>query len=296
MELLDLVGNTPLINLSYFSPDKKNIFLYAKAEWVNPGGSLKDRPVKSMLLHALNSGQLPENRVILDSSSGNAGISYAMLGRAINRHVCIVIPGNASEERKSRLKAHGAELIETDPLEGYDKALHHVRSVYQESPDQFFFCNQYANPYNVEAHYQGTGCEIINQVKHPITHFIGGVGTGGSLTGIGCRLKEVYPTIKICAVLPERWPGIEGLKPLGELADIVPDIFQQHLVDEWVPIRADEAKEYCYALAHQGYFVGQSSGAYLAACTKIMKQVSAGVFVTLLNDLGERYFSAGLWS
>lgn len=296
MNLLDLIGNTPLLDLSYFSPDPKRISFYAKAEWANPGGSLKDRPVKNMLSRALECGELTPEKIILDSSSGNAGISYAMIGAALGIKVQIVIPGNASKERKDRLKAHGAQLIETDPLEGYDEALRHVREIHATSPEKYFFCDQYSNQNNVLAHYSGTAAELIEQVPGPITHFVCGVGTGGSITGIGRRLKETYPAVKIIGVMPERWPGIEGLKPLGEPEDIVPNIYDTHLVDEWIDISADEAKGCCDELAKRGIFAGQSSGAYLSASLKLMGNLKEGTVTTLLCDLGERYFSAGLWT
>ncbi len=295
MQLLDLIGNTPLVDLSYFSPDARRIACYAKAEWRNPGGSLKDRPVLRMLTEAIRQGSLTPDKTIIDSSSGNAGISYAMIGAALGYRVSVVVPGNASLERKQRLRAHGAELIETDPLEGYDQALREVRERYRQQPEHYFFCDQYANPNNVLAHYQGTAGELIEQVGRPISHFVAGVGTGGSLTGIARRLKERYPQVKIVAVRPERWPGIEGLKPLGEPEDIVPAIFAAELVDQWIDVTVDEARQNSLELARQGHFVGHSSGAYLAGCRKLMATLQQGVVTTLLCDLGERYFSAGLW-
>ncbi|PCJ44310.1 MAG: cysteine synthase [Moraxellaceae bacterium] len=295
MNLLDLIGNTPLIDLSFLGPDPKHIQLYAKAEWMNPGGSLKDRPVKFMLTDAIKNQLLTPNKVILDSSSGNAGISYGMIGAALGYQVTIVIPGNASEERKQRLRAHGANLIETDPLEGYDQALRHVRELYSNSPEKYFFCDQYSNQQNIRSHYEGTAVELIRQTPSPITHFVCGVGTGGSLTGIAKRLREHDPTVKIIGVQPERWPGIEGLKPLGEDEDIIPENFDPKVVDEWREVSADEAKTYCSHMAGKGYFVGQSSGAYLAVCNRLMTEIKQGVVTTLLCDLGERYFSVGLW-
>lgn len=295
MHILQLVGNTPLVDLSHFSPLPRRIALYAKAEWCNPGGSLKDRPVARMLSAAIESGRLHTDKIILDSSSGNAGISYAMIGTSLGFKVRILIPGNASRERKQRLLAHGAELIETDPQEGYDEALRQVRALYADNPQRYFFCDQYSNLDNVRAHYEGTAMELIRQVDRPISHFVAGVGTGGSLTGIGRRLKETWPQVKIIAIRPERWPGIEGLKPLGEAADIVPEIFDEDLIDGWIDVTADEAREYCQALAHEGYFVGHSSGAYLAGCCRLMAELEEGVVTTLMCDTGERYFSAGLW-
>ena len=293
--LLDLIGNTPLVDVSFLAPNT-SISLFAKAEWMNPGGSLKDRPVKRMLTHAIESGELTKDKIIIDSSSGNAGIAYSMIGNALGYDVQIVIPGNASQERKERMKAHGTTIIETDPIEGYDEALRHVHHLVKENPDKYFFCDQYANDNNWLSHYHGTAEEILSQMDGEFQHFVGGVGTGGSITGIGRRLKEVFPDIPIQGVRPEVWPGIEGLKPLGSPEDIVPKIFDESVVDNWIYITADEAKHWCNKVAKNGLFVGQSSGSYLAACAKLMGKMNSGKIVTILNDFGDRYFSTGLWS
>ncbi len=295
MFLLDLIGNTPLVNLSFLSARPDQVKLFAKAEWLNPGGSLKDRPVKAMLNYAIARGQLKPEQVILDSSSGNAGISYAMIGAALGYQVTIVIPGNASNERKMRMLAHGAQLIETDPLEGYDQALRHARALAIDNPKHYFFCDQYANQQNMLTHYLTTAGELLAQVPNEITHFVAGVGTGGSITGIARRLKEHNPEIKIIGVRPQEWPGIEGLKPLQAKDSIVPDIFDSSLIDQWIDVTSDEAKAMCHTLAKAGYFVGQSSGAYVAASLKLMGSLSMGVITTLLCDAGERYFSTRLW-
>lgn len=295
MDLLGLIGNTPLIDLGFLSPRPDHVRLFAKAEWMNPGGSLKDRPVKAMLTQAINSGLLTHDHIILDSSSGNAGISYAMIGAALGYKVTIVIPGNASDERKMRMLAHGAQLIETDPLEGYDQALRYVRSLHAKDPERYFFCDQYSNEHNSLAHYNHTGVELLSQVPMPITHFVCGVGTGGSLTGIASRLKKNNSQVKIIAVRPQVWPGIEGLKPLGSEDDIVPAIFDSTLIDSWIDVSSDDAKKMCLKVAKHGYFIGQSSGAYLSACQKLMASLSHGVVTTLLCDGGERYFSTRLW-
>ena len=293
--LLELIGNTPLMDVSFLTPNS-NLSLFAKAEWMNPGGSLKDRPVKRMLTKAIESGELTKDKIIIDSSSGNAGIAYSMIGNALGYKVQIVIPSNASLERKQRMKAHGTTIIETDPIEGYDEALRHVHKLVDADPDKYFLCDQYANDDNWLSHYHGTAEEIINQMDGKFDYFVGGVGTGGAITGISRRLKEVYPNIKIHGVRPEVWPGIEGLKPLGSPEDIVPKIFDETVVDEWIYVTADEAKHWCNKVAKNGIFVGQSSGSYLAACSKLMEKIDTGKIVTLFNDFGDRYFSAGLWS
>ncbi len=293
--ILDLIGNTPLLDVSFLTPSSE-ISLFAKAEWMNPGGSLKDRPVKRMLTRAIESGELTKDKIIIDSSSGNAGIAYSMIGNALGYQVQIVIPGNASMERKQRMKAHGTTIIETDPIEGYDEALRHVHKLVDADPEKYFLCDQYANDNNWLSHYHGTAEEILSQMEGEFEYFVGGVGTGGSITGIGRKLKEVLPNIKIYGVRPEVWPGIEGLKPLGSPEDIVPKIFDESVVDEWIYVTADEAKHWSNQIAKSGIFVGQSSGSYIAACSKLMENVSSGKIVTLFNDFGDRYFSAGLWS
>ena len=293
--VLDLIGNTPLLDVSFLA-SSSNISLFAKVEWMNPGGSLKDRPVKRMLTKAIESGKLTKDKIIIDSSSGNAGIAYSMIGNALGYKVEIVIPGNASLERKQRMKAHGTNIIETDPLEGYDEALRHVHKLVEADPDKYFLCDQYANDDNWLSHYHGTAEEIISQMSSEFEYFVGGIGTGGSITGIGRKLKEVYPQIQIHCIRPEVWPGIEGLKPLGSPEDIVPKILDETVIDEWIYITADEAKHWCQILAKQGIFVGQSSGCYMAACSKLIENIDSGRIVTIFNDLGDRYFSAGLWN
>ena len=293
--VLNLIGNTPLIDVSFLMKNS-NISLYAKAEWLNPGGSLKDRPVKRMLTEAIESGKLTKDKIIIDSSSGNAGIAYSMIGNALGYKVEIVIPGNASLERKQRMKAHGTNIIETDAIEGYDEALRHVHKLVDANPEKYFLCDQYSNDNNWLSHYHGTAEEIISQMNGEFDYFVGGIGTGGSITGIGRKLKEVYPNIQIHGIRPEVWPGIEGLKPLGSPEDIVPKILDESVVDEWIYITADEAKHWCQVLAKQGIFVGQSSGCYISACFKLMEKISEGRIVTIFNDFGDRYFSTGLWS
>jgi len=295
MKLLELIGNTPLLHLEDIFI-KKNISVFAKAEWRNPGGSLKDRPVKRMLTEAIKNGDLTNEQIIIDSSSGNAGIAYSMIGNALGYNVQIVIPGNASRERKDRMLSHGTKIIETDAIEGYDEALRHVHQFVDRNPNQYFLCDQYANDNNWLSHYHGTAEEIIQQIDGSVDYFVGGVGTGGSITGIGRKLKEKFPHITIIGVRPEIWPGIEGLKPLGSPEDIIPKIFDNSIVDEWIEVTADDAKHWSNEIAKKGYFVGQSSGAYLSAVEKLTHNITSGNIVTLFNDLGERYFSSGLWS
>jgi cysteine synthase B len=292
---LRAVGNTPLVPVNLFRDELPDVEVLAKMESLNPGGSLKDRPVLRMLLGALADGRLQTGMTVLDSSSGNAGIAYAMIGRIIGLSVEIVIPDNASAERKRRMLAHGARLIFTDALLGYDEALREVRRRYQANPERYFFCDQYSNEDNWRAHYETTAPEILEQSRGGISHVVVGVGTGGTVTGLGRRLKEHDPKIRLVCVIPEVFPGVEGLKPLGHPEDIVPRILDESLIDEQVHVTADEAYAMCVRLARAGFFVGQSSGAYLVGVERVARRERIGRFVTLFNDLGERYFSTRLW-
>lgn len=284
-----------MVAIEVFREEFPGASVDAKAEYLNPGGSLKDRPVARILLKARERGELTDGKVILDSSSGNAGIAYAMLGGALGHAVELVIPGNASEGRLMRISAHGADVILTDPLEGYDEALREAHRRYEENRDQYFFADQYSNSDNWLAHYQTTAHEILEQAPD-LTHFVCGIGTGGSITGIGRRLKEETPEVTVVSVRPERFPGIEGLKPLGEPEDVVPEILDETVIDESVDVTADEARRYCHRLAQAGLFVGQSSGAYLAGVEQVLERHPRAQVVTLLNDTGERYGGTGLWS
>jgi len=292
---LRAVGSTPLVPVNVFHNELPEVSVWAKMECLNPGGSLKDRPVLRMMLAALADGRIMPGQTLLDSSSGNAGIAYAMIGRIVGVPVEIVIPDNASAERKKRLRAHGARLVFTDGVHGYDEALREVRRRYEADPRRYFFCDQYSNADNWRAHYETTAVEILEQTGGRLTHLVLGVGTGGTVTGVGRRLKEHDPTIRLVCVIPEPFPGIEGLKPLGNPGDIVPAILDESLIDERLPVTADEAHAMCVRLARAGFFVGQSSGAYLVGVERVARREGRGRFVTIFNDLGERYFSTRLW-
>lgn len=292
---LALIGDTPLVRLDLFRDELPGVEVWAKVEYFNPGGSLKDRPVLRMLAEAVRDERLRPGKTILDSSSGNAGIAYAMVGRVLGFDVELVVPGNASLERKKRILAHGAKLTHTDPLEGYDEALREAHRLAAERPDRYFFCDQYANPGNWRAHYDGTAEEILAQTGGRITHFVAGVGTGGTITGVGRRLKEHDPDIRVWSVRPEVFPGIEGLKPLGHPGDIVPEILDESVVDEWTEVTSEEARAHARALAREGLFAGQSSGGYLEGVRRAGREAGRAVVVTILNDFGERYLSTPLW-
>ncbi len=298
-QLLDSVGNTPLVEIKLVREAASNVRLFAKLESVNPGGSIKDRPVARMLLEAMADGRFEGGRRLLDSSSGNAGISYAMLGAALGIPVSIVVPGNASRERLARIAAHGAELIVTDPQQGYDFTLREARRLADEHPDKYWLCDQYGNPANWQAHFYGTAAEILWQLTHYAgtlpDAFVAGVGTGGTLTGAGRRLRVARPDIHIAAVIPETFPGIEGLKPLGQPDDIVPANLDQSLIHERIPVTVEEALAVCRRLAREGLHVGPSSGAFVYGALKLAATGKYRTIVTVLPDTGERYVSTGMW-
>jgi cysteine synthase B len=292
---LNLIGNTRMVEILCFKEQFPEVSIYAKAEYTNPGGSLKDRPVRRMLLEALIAGKIGSGQVVLDSSSGNAGIAYAMLGAMMNVPVQIVVPGNASKERKMRIQAHGATLVQTDPIEGYDEALREGHRIHEREPERFFHCDQYANENNWLAHYHDTAGEILAQTDGKLTHFVSGIGTGGTLTGVGRRLKKEIPGVEIVQIVPEDFPGIEGLKPLEAPGDIIPKILDSSVVDHKVRVSSADAQRQCALLARFGIFAGQSSGAYLQGVYETAKRIRKGTIVTILNDIGERYMSTRLW-
>lgn len=298
-DLVQAIGRTPLVELDLVREVAPDTRLFAKLEGVNPGGSIKDRPSARMLTRALAAGVFDDGRRLLDSSSGNAAISYAMLGAALGVPVTLIVPGNASRERLDRIAAHGAELIITDPIEGYDFTLREAARLAEEQPDRYWYCNQYANDDNWRAHYEGTGAEILAQVAERTgatpDAFVAGVGTGGTITGVGRRLREARPDVHLAVVIPETFPGIEGLKPLGHPGDIVPKILDESLIDRRLTVTVDEALAMCRRLAARGLFVGPSSGAYVHAASKVASTGRFRTIVTVLSDTGERYGSTGMW-
>ena len=297
--LLRGIGHTPLIEIDPVRDIAPGSRMFAKLESCNAGGSIKDRPVARMLRRGMREGRLDGGRRVLDSSSGNAGIAYAMFGAAIDVPVTLVVPANASPERLARIRAHHAELILTDPIEGYDHALREARRIAAEHPDRYWYCDQYSNDENWRAHYNSTGPEILAQVRAQTgtvpDAFVAGVGTGGTITGVGRRLREANPDIHIVSVIPDSFPGIEGLKPLGQPWDIVPAILDESLIDTRIHVTSEQAADMCKHLAAQGLFVGPSSGAYVHATLEIAATGNYSTIVTILSDTGERYNSTGLW-
>jgi cysteine synthase B len=286
------IGNTPMVKLD-LPLDTGDVEIHAKYEHLNPGGSIKDRPVLKMLVEAVLSGELTRDKTILDATSGNAGIAYAMIGATLGYRVQLVMPSNASEERKKRVLAHGAEIVFTDPMLGYDETLREVRRRHEEEPDRYFYCDQYRNVNNPIAHYETTAEEILRQAPG-VTHFVAGVGTGGTISGVGRRLKESNPDVQVVSINFDEWPGVEGLKPLGQ-GHMVPETFDESVVDRMVPVDVDDGYEMSKLLASKGVFAGQSSGAYVQGAYEVAKEIREGTVVTILNDIGERYFSTRLW-
>jgi len=286
------VGNTPLLPLGRISAHlPTSVRIFAKAEWFNPGGSVKDRPALNILRHAIANGDLEDGIRLLDSTSGNMGISYATFGSALGIPITLAMPANASPERQTVLRALGAELILTDPLEGSDGALRVAQELAAEKPDQFFYANQYNNPANWSAHYMSTGPEILEGTDCQITHFVAGLGTSGTLTGIARYLREYNPEIEVIAIQPDSpFHGLEGLKHME--TSIQPGIFDPTIIDRTIRISTEESYEMVRALARcEGIFAGVSSGAAAIASLRVAEELESGVVVTVFPDSGYKYLS-----
>jgi S-sulfo-L-cysteine synthase (O-acetyl-L-serine-dependent) len=295
--LLENVGGTPLLAFARLASGlPRGVELYAKAEHLNPGGSVKDRAALSMILEGERSGRLTPERIILDATSGNTGIAYAMIGAARGYRVRLCLPKNASVERKRMLRIHGAELIETDPREGFDAPQRLAQRMAAEEPETYFYPNQYDNPANWRAHYEGTAAEIWEQTGGRVTHFLSGVGTSGTFTGTVLRLRELNPNLKAVLMQPDSpLHGLEGMRHLE--TSIVPGIFDKTLADERVEVSTEDAQGAARRLAREeGLFVGVSSGANVLAALRYAKGLAPGsVVVTILCDGGGRYLSEEFW-
>jgi cysteine synthase B len=295
--LSSLVGNTPLLPLrrvtSGLSP---RLQVLVKAEWFNPGGSIKDRPALNILRKALADGSLRLGMRLLDSTSGNMGIAYATFGASLGVPVTLAVPSNASPERLTTLRALGAELLLTDPLEGSDGAIRAARKLAAEQPERYFYANQYDNPANWQAHYLTTGPEIVQQAGAEITHFVAGLGTSGTLTGVGRYLRQYNPGIQLIAFQPDdAFHGLEGLKHIPSA--IQPAIYDPSLPDRTLEISTEAAYEMVRRLAREeGLFVGISSGAAAVAALQVAQELEQGVVVTVFPDAGYKYLSdSALW-
>jgi cysteine synthase B len=289
------VGNTPLLPLRRLGALPTGVQVFAKAEWFNPSGSVKDRPALGILYAAIANGKLAGGKRLLDSTSGNMGIAYATLGTALGIPVTLIIPENASCERLAILRALGAELILSDPLEGSDGAIRAARRLAADHPDRYYYADQYNNPANWQAHYLTTGPEIVQQTGGAVTHFVAGLGTTGTLTGVGRYLRQYDPAVKLIAVEPEGpWHGLEGLKHLP--TSIQPGIFDPALPNQTLAVATEAAHEMVLRLARQeGLFVGVSSGAAALAAFQVAAELESGVVVTLFPDAGYKYLSEVFW-
>jgi cysteine synthase B len=295
--LLDAVGNTPLVALERVSRGlPAGVRVLAKAEWFNPGGSVKDRPAASILREALETGKLGEGRRLLDSTSGNMGISYATLGASLGIPVTLAVPASASPERLSILRTLGAEVQLSDPLEGSDGAILLARKLAAENPELYDYMDQYNNPANWRAHYQSTGPEIWQQTGGAVSHFVVGLGTTGTLMGAGRYLKEQNPQIKIAAFQPDTpFHGLEGLKHMPTA--IKPGIYDESLADANWGVSTEEAHVMTRRLAsEEGLFVGVSSGAAVVTALRVAATLQQGVVATVLPDGGYKYLSEKFWS
>jgi S-sulfo-L-cysteine synthase (O-acetyl-L-serine-dependent) len=295
VRVLDLVGSTPLLELRSIGADVPGVELYAKAEWFNPGGSVKDRAALSMILDAERTGELVPGKTILEATSGNTGIALALIASARGYGVKICLPANASAERKRILQAYGAELVLTSPLEMTDGAQREARRIYEEDPDRYFYCDQYSNPNNWRAHYHTTAVEIWEQTGGRVTHWIAGLGTTGTFIGVSRRLREFNPRIRCISFQPdEPLHEMDGLKHLPTA--MVPSIYDPSVADEDRAVSSDDAIRMVNRLAREeGLLVGPSSGAALACALEVARETREGVVVTLFPDDAGKYLTARFW-
>jgi len=294
--VLCMIGRTPLVRLHQFERANPGVELYAKAEWQNPGGSVKDRAAARMILDGEASGALTHDRTILDATSGNTGIAYAMVGTARGYKVKLCVPENASPERKLILRALGAELVLTDPLDSSDGAIREARRLYKSDPDRYFYPDQYNNESNWRAHYDTTAAEIIEQTSGKLTHFVAGLGTGGTFVGTGRRLRKFNSGIRLISFQPDSpFHGLEGLKHMESA--IVPGIYDPTLADEDLRIDTERAYRMVRRLARQeGLLAGISSGAAVSAMLDVAKRLREGVIVTVFPDGAEKYLTESFWT
>lgn len=293
--LLARIGNTPMVEIRrLFRSDRIRIF--AKLEWFNPGGSVKDRAAYNIIRTAEESGELTPAGIIIDSTSGNTGIAYAMIAAAKGYRVLLAVPGNASSERKKILRAYGAEIILTDPLEGSDGALRAIRELYQKAPQKYFYANQYNNDANWKAHYQTTAVEIYRELDGEITHFVAGLGTSGTFMGTTRRLQEFDRRIRAISFIPDSpLHGLEGLKHMPTA--IGPKIYDPTLADQNLEISTEAAHAMVLRLVREeGLFAGVSSGAALAAALEVARNIDRGTIVTVFPDGGDKYLSEEFWN
>jgi cysteine synthase B len=295
MVVLDLIGQTPLLRLRGFEGLAPRVEIHAKAEWQNPGGSVKARAASRIIDEAERSGALTARRTILDASSGNTGIAYAMIGAARGYRVVVCTPGNVTPERVRTMRAYGADVVVTSPLEGSDGAIREARRMAEESRERYFYADQYNNDANWRAHYETTAPEIWRATDGRVTHFVAGLGTGGTFVGTGRRLRELNPGVRLISVQPDSpLHGIEGLKHMESA--LVPGIYDPSLADENLGVSTEDAQDMARRLAaSHGLFVGVSSGAAMVAALQVATKLTEGVIVTVFPDGGDRYLSETFW-
>jgi len=296
VSILDLIGRTPLIRLRQIERECPGVEIYAKAEWQNPGGSVKDRAAARMIAEGVRSGALTPKKTILDATSGNTGIAYAMIGAAQGYKVKLCVPENASQERKLILRAFGADLVLTSPLESTDGAIREARRLYAENPDKYFYPDQYNNDGNWRAHYDTTGPEIIEQTAGTLTHFVAGLGTSGTFVGTARRLRQFNKSIKLISFQPATaFHGLEGLKHMESA--IVPGIYDPGIADEDLRVESEDAFDMVRRLAREeGVMAGISSGAAIAAVLQVAKKLTTGIVVTVCPDGAEKYLTEKFWN
>ena len=291
ISLLKKIGNTPLIKITNLGKDLKDVEIYAKAEWMNLGGSVKSRPALKMIEDGEKAGLLTRDKIILDSTSGNTGIAYALIGKIKGYKVQLVVPENICRERKAKMAhLYGAEIIYSDPFGGSDGAIIKAKEIYKENPEKIFMPDQYNNPSNWKAHFETTAREVYDQTDNRITHFIAGIGTGGTVTGTGRGLKKINPSIQIYAVEPyESLHGLEGLKHME--TSIVPEIYDASILDEKISVKTEEAYEMVRRLENEeGLQVGNSSGAAMVGTLELAKKIKKGVIVTVFPDCSDKCY------
>ena len=297
--VVDAVGDTPLVRLRVVTKNAPDVPVYAKLEFENPGGSVKDRAALRMIQEALKDGQLRPGKTLIDSTSGNTGVAYSLFGAALGIPVKLVMPSNVSKARKDIARAFGTEIIFSDPLEGSDGAIVIAKQMAAEDPERLFYPDQYANPNNPLAHYHGTGVEILRDVGDQITHFVAGLGTSGTMMGTARRLKEHHRPIRCVAVEPDSpMHGLEGLKHMA--TSLVPAIYDPKAHDELYPVTTEDGWDMADRLAREeGLHVGHSSGANIVCAVKIAEKLQAegkpGCVVAIVADRGDRYFSPMKW-
>ncbi|OPX70726.1 MAG: cysteine synthase B [Methanoregulaceae archaeon PtaB.Bin108] len=291
--VLQAIGNTPLIGINNLNPYPE-IRIFAKFEGCNPGGSVKDRIALYMILAAEQSGALTRDKIIMEPTSGNTGIALAMIGAAKGYHVKLVMPGCVSVERRRIIEAFGAEVVITPAEQGTDGAIRRAWQLSEENPEKYYMPDQFSNPANIQAHYETTGPEIYRELGGNIDCFVAGMGTTGTLMGVGTYLKERIPSIRIVGIEPEPGHAIQGLKNMDEA--IVPSIYNKDLLDEKIRIGDEEAYTTARKIAtREGIFTGMSSGAALAGAMKVAESYASGTIVTVFPDRGDRYLSTTLF-